>query len=210
MSKKANPRDDQTIRVPQTEGQSGWLILHRNPNPEALFVVRSQLSTKPVSYVIDERCFDDTIIRVEKANNCIYLADIFLWQGVPVHKLKSFSERQELLKNFLKLFYTPCSEFEWLPLKLRSEATCKIRGYECYSDDPGDIGSFTDDIRVPYTILRTDMTDIYAIEGEEGYLDVPTLDISLRLREMGDRFQLYCKKSESDPELWEIIAFKDK
>ena len=209
MSKKSEPYDYQTIRAPQTEGQAGWLILNRNPNPEALFVIRSQLSSQKVSYVIDERCFDDTIIRVEKGKDAIYLADIYVWQGVQVHSTMSFAERQELLKGFYKHLYTPCSAFEWMPLKLRSEATCKIKGYEYYSDEPGNIGSFTDDVRTAYTIRRTSVSDVYAVEGQAGYLEVPTLEVSQALRRMPDVFECYCKRTEDD-EMWEIIAFKDK
>jgi hypothetical protein len=209
MSKKATPRDDQPIRSPQTDGQSGWLILHRIPEPQAIYVVRSQLSSTPVRFVIDERCFDDTIIRTEKTKGTLYLADIFVWQGVPVHKTLSFQQRQDILKGFFETCYTPCPAFDWMPLKLRSSATTNIKGYEYYSEQPGDIGSFSDDTRVLRTIHRTDIPDVYSIEGESGYLNVPNLEISKKLLDMGETFQLYCEKS-GDPDLWEIIAFKDK
>lgn len=207
MSKRMPPRDDQPIRAPQTIGQAGWLILHRTPTPECLWVVRSQLASEKVSYVIDERCFDDTIFRVEKTNNKVYLADVFLWQGVPVHTTHSYTERQALLQGFLDTCYTSCPEFEWKPLGLRSNATIQLKGYEYYSEAPGDIGAFTEDTRVLYTIRRTDIPDVYAVEGEDGYLDVPDLPTSQRLLALGEVFQLYCKKKD---DLWEIVAFKDK
>jgi hypothetical protein len=208
LSKRMTPCDDQTIRVPQTIGQAGWLILHRNPKSECLWVVRSQLASQSVSFVIDERCFDDTIFRVEKTNTNIYLADVFLWQGVPVHTTLSFSERQSLLEGFLRTCYTPCPEFEWKPLRLRSEATIQLKGFEYYSDAPGNIGAFTEDTRVLYTIRRTEIPDVYSVDGEDGYLDVPDLPTSQHLLALGECFQLFCKKQEND--LWEIVAFKDK
>lgn len=209
MSKQVRPRDDQTVRTPQTKGQSGWLLLQRVPEPQALYVVRSQLASTPVRFVIDERCFDDTILRVEKTSNTLYLADVFLWQGVPVHKMLSFSQRQDLLAGFFKTCYTSCPAFEWIPMKLRSTATTNLKGYEYYSEEPGDIGSFSDDVRILRTIHRTDIPDVYSVEGESGYLNVPNLETSQKLLALGEVFQLYCEKS-SDPDLWEIIAFKDK
>lgn len=210
MNKRATPRDDQTIRAPQTIGQAGWLILHRTPAPECLFVVRSQLACEKVRCVIDERCFDDTIFRVEKTNSKVYLADVFVWQGVPVHTTLSFSERQTLLEGFLTTCYTSCPEFEWKPLGLRSRAGIQLKGYEYYSDAPGDIGAFTEDTRTLYTIRRTEIPDVYSIDGEEGYLDVPDLPTSQRLLAMGEVFSLYCKRQTGSPDLWEIVAFKDK
>jgi hypothetical protein len=209
LSKRATPRDDQPLRSPQTIGQAGWLILHRTPTPECLYVVRSQLAHEKVPYVIDERCFDDTIFRVEKTASKVYLADVFVWQGVPVHTTLSFSQRQTLLEGFLETCYTSCPAFEWKPLELRSSATIALKGYEYYSDAPGDIGSFTEDTRVAYTIRRTEIPDVYAVDGESGYLDVPDLATSKRLLELGEVFSLYCKRSPSS-DLWEIVAFKDK
>ena len=207
MSKRMSPRDDQTIRAPQTSGQAGWLILHRTPTPECLYVVRSQLAVERVPYVIDERCFDDTIFRVETTKTKVYLADVFVWQGVPVHTTHTFAERQALLQGFLDTCYTPCPEFEWKALSLRSTATLPIKGYEYYSDAPGDIGAFTDDTRVLYTARRTDIPDVYSIDGEEGYLDVPDLPTSQRLLALGEVFQVYCRRQG---DLWEIVAVKDK
>jgi hypothetical protein len=207
LSKRMKPRDDQTIRVPQTIGQAGWLILHRTPTPECLWVVRSQLASERVPYVIDERCFDDTILRVERTPTNVYLADVVLWQGVPVHTTHTYLERQALLEGFLTTCYTPCPEFEWKPLSLRSTATIALKGYEYYSDAPGDVGAFSDDTRVLYTARRTDIPDVYSVDGHEGYLDVPDLPTSQRLLAMGEVFQLYCKQQG---DLWEIVAFKDK
>jgi hypothetical protein len=207
LSKRTNPRDDQTIRVPQTIGQAGWLILHRTPTPECLWVVRSQLASQSVPFVIDERCFDDTILRVERTSTHVYLADVFLWQGVPVHLTHSYTQRQALLQGFLDTCYTSCPEFEWKAMSLRSQALVQLKGYEYYSDAPGDVGAFTEDTRVLYTIHRTEIPDVYAVEGEEGYLDVPDLATSQRLLALGDVFQLFCKRQG---ELWEIVAFKDK
>lgn len=205
MSKKATPQLEQTIKVPQTDGQAGWLILQRT---SASYIVRSQMSPKQVSYVIDERCFDDTIFRVEKTKDAIYIADVYVWQGVLVFETKSFSEREQLCRDFLKYLYTSCSAFEWLPLKLRSDFSGAIKGYEYYSDCPGDIGSFSEDMRTSYTIHKTNIPDLYTLEDESGYVDVPTIEVSKKLLQMGDVFQLFCKKSIEDPELWEIIAFQ--
>ena len=210
MTKKGSPRDDQTIRVPQTTGQSGWLLLQRNPEPQAHWIVRSQLSHESVPFVIDERCFDDTIFRVEKHKDVLYLADVFCWQGTPVWTTLTFLERQEILKEFLAICYTPCRLFEWKQLKLRSDCPGPYKGLECFSNEPGDVGTFTEDLRRLYTIRKTSIPDVYAVDGEDGYLDVPTLEVSQKLRTLGDVFQLYCQKSTEDPSLWEIIAFQDK
>jgi len=210
MTKRGLPRDDQTIRVPQTTGQSGWLILTRTPQPQAYWMIRSQLSQESVPFVIDDRCFDDTIFRVEKHKTTLYLADVFCWQGTPVWKTMSFTERQHILREFLEICYTPCSQFEWKALKLRSDCPGPYKGFECFSDAAGDVGTFTEDMRRLYTIRKTALPDVYAIEGEEGYLDVPNLTTSQKLRTLGETFQLYCEPSKEDPALWEIVAFQDK
>jgi len=197
MTRLGTPRDDQSIRAAQVGGKSGWIVLQRPA--QAFFVARSQLSFEPITISIDERCFDDTVIRVERDKKVLYLADIFIWQGVLVHKTMSFSQRQEILHGFFKYCYTPCPSFESVRLSLRPTTG---KGYEHYSTSPGDIGTFS--IEQYHTIRKTDTPDVYAVE--DGYLNVPTLELSKKLREMGDVFEAKCKKVD---DLWEIIAFKE-
>ena len=52
--------------------------------------------------VVDERLFEDSIFRVEKTATHLYLADIWMLNGVPIFDSTTFQERQELLQSLFE------------------------------------------------------------------------------------------------------------
>lgn len=176
----------------------GWLILTRNPKPQALFSNRNG-ELQPIRVVWDQRCFEDTIFRVEKTSTHLYLADVWMFNGTTLFYITTFQERQELLKK-LFMFYTPCSVFESIAIDLR-ENIKDIRGFEYYTNERGSKGIFIenkpDEANDAYLeIVRTDIPDVYRIISNGEYLRVRTLELSQYLRNLGNQFKLRCSNNK--------------
>lgn len=203
MTRRAIPTDDHTLQVRQTTGDQGWLALFRMPEPAVVCVTKSHMDGESLPYVIDERCFDDVIFRIERTAQTIYLADVWLWQGRPVHKLESFGKRQQRIRDFLNLCYTSCPAFERYALKAREDAPGPFKGYEYYTDTPGEIGLFYEkNVHVTqYEVRKTNLPDVYEVIGQSGYVNVQTLEQSRHLRSLGELFKLPLRK---EGDFWEI------
>jgi hypothetical protein len=203
MTRRAVPTDDHTLRIPQTHGEQGWLILHRTPTPTVTCVTKSHMEGENLPYVIDERCFDDCIFRIEKTADTIYLADIWLWQGRLVFSTETFTQRQQRIEDFLKLCYTPCRAFERYTLRLRKDAPAPYKGYEYYTDTKGEVALFYEkNLHVTnYEVKKTNLPDVYEVVGEGGYVNVQTLAQSCYLRSLGEQFKLPLRK---EGDFWEI------
>lgn len=183
--------------APQGNGIPGWLYLTRNPKPIAYWIQRVDNPTPvPVRLVLDERCFEETILRVEKTPTHLYIADIWMWNGIPIFCNTSFDERQTFLKSVYEELYTSCPEFETYAIQLRSNLK-EIRGRELYTNDPGARGIFVEDISTQkHEIVKTDIPDVYKIVSNGEYLRVKTMLESKTLRKMGNKFMLSCKKND--------------
>lgn len=203
MTRRAVPTDDHTVQVSQTAGESGWLMLFRTPEPTVLCITKSHMDGESLPYVIDERCFDDIIFRIEKTADTIYLADVWLWFGRPVHKLESFGKRQERIRGFLDMCYTSCPALERYALKPRAEAPGPFKGFEYYTDTPGEIGLFYEKnvLVTQYDVRKTNLPDVYEVVGQTGYVNVQTLEQSKYLRSLGEQFKLPLRK---EADWWEI------
>ena len=226
MTRQATkPIRGSTARVPQGSGIPGWLCLTRDPAtsvPVALWVPRRP-DPKPQVFriVMDERCFEDSILRVEYTSTHLYIADVWMWNGVKIFSRTSFAWRQAYLKEMLSVMYTPCPGFESRAVELRHEAMEDIRGYEYYTDRIGETGLFKEEedattalppeketdaeIAAAYQITTTDVPDVYKLEGDLGYLRVRTLELSRTLRRMGPSFRLKCVKNPEDDGTWTPI-----
>ena len=181
----------------QGNGIPGWLVLTRDPEPIALFVDRESNIEKH-SLVIDERCFEDTIFRVEKTPTHLYLADMWMFNGTPIFDKTTFEERQQKMKEIFCTFFTDCPAFQSIRVDLRSNIK-EHRGKEYYTNDRGARGIFVesnpnrDEVRLE--VIRTDIPDVYRIPSNNEYLRVRTLELSRKLKEMGDRFFVRCKNN---------------
>lgn len=149
--------------------------------------------------IFDDRCFEDTIIRVEKTSTHLYLADVWMFNGIQIFTTTTFQQRQDLLKTIFREFYTPCAVFETLALELR-ENVPDVRGYEYYTNECGARGVFIEnkpsEDELELDITRTDIPDVYRIPANGEYLQVKTLVLSQYLRTLGDKFRLRCRNNK--------------
>ena len=203
-------------RVPQGSGIPGWLCLTRDPSnsmPVALWVPR-RADPKPQVFriVMDDRCFEDSILRVEYTSTHLYIADVWMWNGIKMFNRTSFAWRQNYLRDMLPTMYTPCSGFESRAVELRREGMPDIRGYEYYTDRLGETGLFKEETppapepiqetKTMYQITTTDVPDVYKLEDDLGYLRVRTLELSRTLRTLGPSFRIHCVKNPEDDGTW--------
>ena len=214
MTRQATkPIQGHVARVPQGDGIPGWLCLTRDPLPVALWVPRkAQAAPQVFRIAMDDRCFEDSILRVEYTPTHLYIADVWMWNGIKIFNKTSFAWRQTFIADILPLVYTSCPGFESRAVELRTPETLKdgIRGYEYYSNRIGETGLFrveSPPLLAPlasppptdrYKITTTDVPDVYKLDGDLGYLRVRTLKLSQTLRAMGPSFYLRCVKNPED------------
>ena len=188
-----------SVKVPQGGGIPGWLCLTRDESskPIAFWIPRKENPVpQPIRVVWDERCFEDTILRVEYTPTHVYLADAWMLNGTPLFTTTTFSKRQELLKSLFSM-YTPCPEFETRAIQLREDIE-DIRGYEYYNNSEGEKGIFAEckkEEKLKYEIIATDIPDVYRV-ADVGYLRVRTMALSKKLRTLGRVFALECVQNE--------------
>jgi len=140
---------------------SGFLYLTRNPDPIAFFIDRVKDDVTPIRLVMDERCFEETLIRVTRTATTLVLHELVLLNGTR-------PTRTDHLAALHANAYTSVPVFESYKLVLGG---CQ-----------GEAGEFV-------SVVRTDVPDVYRV-SEGGYLRVPTLALSRHLRRLGDRFQI--------------------
>jgi len=204
------------MKVAQGTGIPGWMCLTRDgaSNPTAYWVQRNG-SVQILRIVMDERCFEDTILRVEYTSTHVFIADVWLWNGIPLFQKRNFAWRQDFLRSIFPLVYTSCPEFESRAVELRNH-TKNIRGYEYYSNVVGSLGKFSAVFVPPvappappapakttYEIHATDVPDVYRLVVG-GYLRVRTFALSRQLAGMGKVFRLECVKNPED-DTWSPI-----
>lgn len=188
------------ISVPQGNGSPGWLVLTRNPLPTAYFIARVDNPTPvPLRIVWDERCFEDTILRVEKTSTHLYLADLWMLNGIPLFEKTTFESRQIMLNKLYTTMYTPCPSFETLSVKMRTDLT-DIRGYEYYTNERGAYGIFVANteqtaVEAVLDVVRTEIPDVYKILSNGDYLSVRTLALSRYLNNLGNEFSIPCSNN---------------
>jgi len=177
--------------VPQSTGKAGWIVLGYDNNlPVCLWVTPHE--TRTVTVCLDERLFGDSIFRAEYIDGCYIISDVYVYNSCCVFNITTFRQRYEWLSKLFERFARD-------GLKHKSAATFPIKGYEVYDDKEGSHGYFVDDVQ---TIVRTEMPDVYMIKDREGYLLVPTLELSVFLRSKGSEFKLRCIQKNGN---WEYI-----
>lgn len=135
-------KDPLPLKVPQYEGNPGWMLLTHNEKsePQTLFVDHHDRVTE-VSIVMDERVFSDTVLRVIQVSKDVFLACDLRWlNGKCVYQTLSYSERRAKLDELLDLFHFP----DLTALISHDEVgqDVPIRGYEYYDEAPGSMGVF--------------------------------------------------------------------
>jgi hypothetical protein len=183
------------FKVSQTIGISGWIILTYDKNPICLWISGNECYN--LNVCIDERLFGDTIFKVERINNDYIIADIFMYNSCCVFACTTFQQRYEWTKQLISHFFYNIPGFPNLIHK--SDSKHKIKGYEIYTDIPGSKGYYEECEKT--TIVKSDIPDVYFIEGTESYIQVPDLKTSVYLRSLGDSFELNIEEKEG---LWFI------
>ena len=184
--------------APQGNGAPGWLYLTRNPTPIAYWIPRIEDPTPvPVRLVMDERVFEDTILRVEKTSTHLYLADVWMFNGITLFHGQTFQQRQEFLRQLYQL-YTPCEAFESFSVRLREHLT-EYRGKEYYSNECGARGIYVEEgphvVEGVFEVMRGVLPDVYILPANKEYLRVPTLALSRYLRSLGETFKIPCRSN---------------
>jgi hypothetical protein len=129
-------------RNPQFAGSPGWILLTHNPQgqPEALFVDQNEKTT-PLSLVMDERLFSDTVFRVTRLAADMYVVCDIRWlNGKNLFETLNYKERRNKIAELLEAFHFPDLTALVLPEDV-SENT-PVRGWEVYDDLPGSMGVF--------------------------------------------------------------------
>jgi len=151
-----------------------------NNIPVCLWVTPHE--TRSLKVCLDERLFGDTIFRAEYIDGAYIISDIFVYNSCCLFLVTTFRQRYEWLSELFKRFSSN-------GLKHKSAAIFPIKGYEVYDGKEGSHGYFVEDVQ---TVIRTDIPDVYTIKDREGYLLVPTLELSVFLRSKGSEFKLRC------------------
>ena len=145
QTKKGNPnvKDPHLLKVPQYEGNPGWLLLTHSDEgePLALFVDRQDKITA-IHIVLDERIFSDTVLRVVRIGPCRFIVyDIRYLNGVNVFEKYEYAHRKQVLGEILDEFHQRDLVALEIPEDI-AEWQYPIRGYEYYDEKPGSLGVF--------------------------------------------------------------------
>jgi hypothetical protein len=193
MVSKKHALKEPNIRVPQTIGISGWIVLYYEKNiPMCVWVTSKE--TKPLQICIDERLCGDTIFSVEMISKTQYvIRDIFVYNSCCIFNVTTFKQRYEWSRQLCQKFIR--SGLITLIHKSELPSDIKIKGYEEYDNKKGSIGHYIEDTQ---TILKTEIPDVYIVEGKEGYVLVPDLKTSKYLRSLGNEFKLACIEKDGN------------
>ncbi len=186
--KKLAPQVPNLLKIPQSSGISGWIcLLYNNLNPICLWVTNNDSYEIPIC--LDERLYGDTIFKAEKINNTILLSDIYILNCTNIFRSTTYKQRSELISEILSRFYTEIKGFPQIISKSKYDfAGKKLKGYELYTDELGSKGYFVENTKTK--IIRSDIPDVYFINGTDNYLRVPDLKTSEYLRSKEKEFEL--------------------
>jgi len=188
--------------VPQTTGILGWIVLSFEKNiPTCTWCTSRECITLDIC--LDHRLYGDTIFRAEKVGSTYIISDIWLYNSNCVFMASTFKQRYDWLKLLLKHFYNPT--LTKLLHKSDLQVSTKLRGYEVYSNKPGEHGSFVELTNDLILVTKTDIPDVYTVDGSDGYVLVPNLKTSVFLRSKGNTFKLKCIPSDGNWECTENI-----
>ena len=177
-------------KVPQSSGISGWICMTYDEKPICLWITNQDSFEIPIC--MDERIFGDTFLKAEKIGNKYIIADLFLLNSNCIFKCTNYQQRSDLIEKIWDKFYTPIKGFpELIPKSKFDFSGTKLKGYELYNQDIGSKGIFVENSKIK--IIKTDIPDVYFIEGTENYLRVPDLKTSEFLRLKGLAFELDCE-----------------
>jgi hypothetical protein len=132
-----------SFKAPQASGIPGWIFLSHDSDgrAQAMFVDAKGQRQEPMQLVMDERICCDTVFRVVKLSQRIFVvADILWMNGAQIHGKIPFAQREALIGELLETFHVP--DFVALISSKDLPMGTLLRGYEYYDENPGTIGVF--------------------------------------------------------------------
>lgn len=130
-------------RAPQASGVPGWIFLSHDAEgqAQAAFVDAKGQKQEPLQLVMDERVCCDTVFRVVKLSQRIFVVADILWlNGTQIHDKTPFAKREDLISELLETFHVP--DFAALISSRDLPMGTLLRGYEYYDENPGTSGVF--------------------------------------------------------------------
>jgi hypothetical protein len=122
-------------------GNPGWILLSHEDNQPVAWFVDHRDTPVPLSIVLDERLFSDTVIRVIQLKPAVFLAcDIRYLNGLNVYEKLSYESRRTLLESLLQECHHPDLTALLTYAEIPDDAS--IRGWEYYDTEPGTMGVF--------------------------------------------------------------------
>lgn len=95
----------------------------------------------PLSVILDERIFSDTVLRAIRLSPSLYVVcDIWVLNGINLHETLSYASRREKLDALLEEFHSP--DLVALVSPDQVPRNTLMRGFEYYDDAPGTMGIF--------------------------------------------------------------------
>ena len=122
-------------------GNPGWILLSHEDNQPVAWFVDHRDTPVPLSIVLDERLFSDTVIRVIQLKPSVFLAcDIRYLNGINVYEKLSYESRRTLLESLLYECHHPDLTALLTYAEMPDDAS--VRGWEYYDTEPGTMGVF--------------------------------------------------------------------
>ena len=140
--KGQHPPTPQSHKVPQPHGIPGWILLTHDPDSQPIALFEDSRGTvTPLSVILDERMFSDTVLRAIRLSPALYVVcDIWVLNGINLHEILPYTGRRERLDALLDEFHSP--ELTALMTPDQIPRNTLVRGYEYYDDAPGTMGIF--------------------------------------------------------------------
>ena len=201
--KKPVPPGLKTFSVPQTTGQSGWIVLtYEDSTPVCLWITTQDCRKVPA--IVDERLCGDTFLRVEKTGDLEFVvSDIWMYNSNCVFACSTFEQRYHWLKELLSKFTRHIKGTAKFIHK-SDLTTQKLRGTEEHPiENTGKPGFFIEqELGQVVQVTKLSIPDCYEV-APKGYLRVPNLKTSAYLRTKGESFT--CRCVPFDDESWTVV-----
>jgi hypothetical protein len=179
-------------KIPIFSLNNGWLLLSYTDKPICLWINNKEI--KEVTCSIDERLFGDTLFRVEYLNGTYIICDMFMYNSCCIFAGTTFKQRYDWIEK-LMVFFHNIPTLDKIIHKSQSNFDCI--GYEYHSNNIGSYGSLSNLTK----IIKSDIPDVYFIDGTDNYIQVPNIKTSEYLRSLGDSFSLDIEEKDG---LWFI------
>ncbi len=122
-------------------GNPGWILLTHEDNQPVAWFVDHRDTPVPLSIVLDERLFSDSVLRVIQLKPNVFLAcDIRYLNGLNVYEKLSYESRRTLLESLLYECHHPDLTALLTYAEMPDDAS--VRGWEYYDTEPGTMGVF--------------------------------------------------------------------